>query len=407
MTGRARVARVLAWAVIAASAAALLAGMATWGQEQNPWGIVPIGGYAVIGAVLSLRRPDNVIGWIFLTLSLMAGLLTLGFTLSVLGYDQVSRELAELPAGSSVAVPWWGWLGAWLSNWTWYPTLVLMTVWTFLFYPSGLLSRRWRPVFWASATSLVGLVLLAMTQPALGMGNNEVFVAISNPASPSFMSGMGKAEDSPLFGVLGSAAGACGIIAVVSVFVRARRSTGIERLQLRWFAFAAGLMLVTSVLGSRLPVLEGGAGNLLFAAVLTVIPVACGIAILRYRLYDIDRLISRTTSYLVVTGILVGVFALVVTSVSRLLPSDSSSLAVAAATLAAAALVRPLLARVQRVVDRRFNLERVDGARAVEAFGARLANEVDCDHARDELLAVTRRSLAPASVTLWLCEATR
>jgi hypothetical protein len=407
MTGRRRRQRVLTWAIIATSTAAMLAGTATWNQEQNPWMIVPIAVYAVIGAVLSLRRPENVIGWIFLGLSLIAGLLTLGFTLSVLGYDQVSRELAEGPAGSTIVVPWWGWLGAWLGAWTWYPTLVLMTVWTYLFYPSGLPSRRWRPVFWASAISLAGLVLLAMTQPALTMGNNYVHVEISNPASPSFMSGMGRAEELPLFRVLGSVAAVCGILAVVSVFVRARHSKGLERLQLRWFAFGAGLMMVAFILSSTLPVLGGVAGDLLFASVITLSPMACGIAILRYRLYDIDRLISRTTSYFVVTGMLVGIFVLIVTSVSRLLPSDSSSLAVAAATLTAAALVRPLLTRVQRVVDRRFNRERVDGQRAVEAFGAELANEVDPDHARDELLAVTRRSLAPASASLWVREGSR
>jgi len=131
------------------------------------------------------------------------------------------------------------------------------------------------------------------------------------------------------------------------------------------------------------------------------IPVACGIAILRYRLYDLDRIISRTAAYAIVTECVQVVYALVVTSVPRLF-DGSSTWAVAAATLVAAALVRPLLYRMQRVVDRRFNRERVDGKRAVEEFGRRLTDELDRDRTLSELIAVSRRTMAPQTVSVWI-----
>jgi hypothetical protein len=141
--------------------------------------------------------------------------------------------------------------------------------------------------------------------------------------------------------------------------------------------------------------------NLSEAVALTFVPVACGIAILRYRLYEIDRVISRTASYVLVTGALLGVYVLVVTTVGQLLP-ESNALAVASATLAAAALFRPLLSSVQRVVDHRFNRARYDAERTVDAFASRLREEVDPDVVTVDLLQVVERTVVPEHASLWL-----
>jgi len=143
--------------------------------------------------------------------------------------------------------------------------------------------------------------------------------------------------------------------------------------------------------------------SVLAATMLAGLPVAIGVAILRYRLYDIDRIVSRTVGYGVVTGLLVGVYVGLVTGVSRLTPGGSS-LAVAASTLAVAALFQPVRRRVQSVVDRRFNRSRYDAARTIDAYSARLREQVDLDSVHRDLLAVVRGTMQPASVGLWLRE---
>jgi hypothetical protein len=188
---------------------------------------------------------------------------------------------------------------------------------------------------------------------------------------------------------------------VVSVILRFRRSTGIERLQLRWFALAASLLGATFVLQVPLGGMPTAYGDIAFSAVVAFVPIACGIAILRYRLYDIGRIISRTAAYAIVTGLLLATYALVVTSVSRVL-GETSTLAVAAATLAAAALFRPLLSRVQRIVDRRFNREKVDAQRAVDEFGARLTDGAEPERVVANLEAVVNRTLQPDGCTIWI-----
>jgi hypothetical protein len=162
-------------------------------------------------------------------------------------------------------------------------------------------------------------------------------------------------------------------------------------------ALAAPLVIIVgSVIG--IPTIYGGDPT--WALALSMLPLGIAIGVLRLGLYDLDRVVSRTVSYAIVTGLVLATYAVIVISVSRVL-GETSPVAVAGATLAAAAIARPLLTRVRRVVDRRFNRERVDGQLAVEAFGARLADEVDPDRAVDDLVDLTRRTLAPASVSLW------
>jgi hypothetical protein len=193
--------------------------------------------------------------------------------------------------------------------------------------------------------------------------------------------------------------------AVASVGLRFRRSRGVERQQLKWFTYAAALIAVSFLLwGFLLP--AGGVTDVVFGLTIALVPVAAGIAILRYRLYEIDRLINRTLVYGLLTAVLGGVYAGVVLVLGQLLGQDSS-LAVAGATLVAAALFQPARRRIQQAVDRRFNRRRYDAARTVEAFSARLREEIDLEALSAELLAVVNQTMQPTEVWLWLRPAIR
>jgi hypothetical protein len=167
---------------------------------------------------------------------------------------------------------------------------------------------------------------------------------------------------------------------------------------MRWFLFGASALAAGFVLNITLPVPWR---DLVLTTGFAFLPVCMGVAILRYRLYDIDRVVSRTVSYAIVTGFVLATYVVIVTSVSRVL-GDTSPITVAGATLAAAALARPQLARVQRVVDRRFDRARYDAMRTVEEFGRRLRDQVDPDATTAELIGVIRRSMSPTMTSLWV-----
>jgi hypothetical protein len=191
------------------------------------------------------------------------------------------------------------------------------------------------------------------------------------------------------------------LAAVVSLVVRFRRSRGEERLQLKWFTYAAALLPLV-FLDNLVP---DAVANLLFAAVVACLPVAAGIAILRYRLYEIDRLINRTLVYGLLTALLAGIYAALVLGLGQLsgqLGARTPSWVVAVATLAVATLFQPARRRIQRAVDRRFNRRRYDAARTVEAFSVRLRDQVDLDTLSAELLAVVDQTVQPTRAALWL-----
>jgi hypothetical protein len=202
-----------------------------------------------------------------------------------------------------------------------------------------------------------------------------------------------------LAGLLG-----CVVLAVWSLLVRARRGTSVVRQQIKWLAYAGWLVAATLVPSTILSLSTGTAARIaegaLMVAIVTV-PVAVAVAVLKYRLYDIDRVISRTLAYAIVTGLLAGIYAglvLLATQVFRF----HSTVAVAASTLAVAALFNPLRRRVQHVIDRRFNRARYDADRTVAAFAARLKDEVDLDSIRDDLAGAVRQTLEPAHVSVWI-----
>jgi hypothetical protein len=188
--------------------------------------------------------------------------------------------------------------------------------------------------------------------------------------------------------------------AVVSLIVRFRRSRGVERQQLKWFTYAGALVLLIPLIGFVVPSLANAAFVLVGA-----LPIAVGIAILRHRLYDIDRLINRTLVYGLLTAILGALYAGVVLVLGQLfggVGGDPPSWAVAGATLAVAALFQPARRRIQVVVDRRFNRRKYDAARTVEVFSVRLRDEVDLDTLSAELLTVVDQTMQPTQASLWL-----
>jgi hypothetical protein len=198
----------------------------------------------------------------------------------------------------------------------------------------------------------------------------------------------------------------CGLASVLSLVVRFRRSRGVERQQLKWFVYAAAVTVTGVVVTETLVVPEGSVldGMLALAglAVVPSIPVAAGVAILRYRLYEIDRIINRTLVYGALTALLTAVYAAGALWLPRRLALGESQLIVAASTLAVAALFQPARRRLQAVVDRRFNRRRYDAARTVAAFSARLRDQVELDRLADELLAVVDQTVQPTRASLWL-----
>jgi hypothetical protein len=222
--------------------------------------------------------------------------------------------------------------------------------------------------------------------------------AIANPIGVAWVE---NPDESPVGAVLFILLVIAGLLAAVSLVLRFRRSRGEERQQLKWFTYAVAL-LPLFVLADFLP---GTGGSLVSAVPLVFLPVAAGIAILRYRLYDIDRLINRTLVYGLLTALLAGVYAgtvLVLGQVFGGVGRDPPSWVVAGATLAVAALFQPARRRIQAVVDRRFNRRKYDAAKTVEAFSARLRDELDLDTLSAELLVVVDQTMQPRQASLWL-----
>jgi hypothetical protein len=337
--------------------------------------------FVVVGALIVRHRPGNAVGWMFAAIALLA----------VLG--ALAEEYAIFASARHLPGPV---LAAWFASWAWYPTLALTLVFTPLLFPTGrLLSPRWRLVAWPAAAVMAAITGLAALQQTIELAPGRMV------ANPFGLAGVENPEDSRLGAVLFPLLGPLVLAAFASLVVRFRRSRGDERQQLKWITFAAALLPLTFA-GDLLP---DTAGNLLFAVVVSFLPVAAGVAILRYRLYEIDRLINRTLVYGLVSALLAGVYAALVLVGGELsggVADDPPSWAVAGATLAVAALFQPARRRIQQVVDRRFDRRRYDAARTVDAFSGRLREELDLDALAAELLAVVERTVQPTAASLWL-----
>ena len=340
-------------------------------------------GFGLVGALLTRRRPGHPVGWIFAAAGMLAAVDFASFEYAlaaVVGHR-------DLPAGENVG---------WLQLWIWVPFVALITVYLPLLFPDGRLpGPRWRPVSWAAA----GCGVIAASGLAIAPGVVVNLRALRNPfgVHPAAVSNTAIAVG--LAGLLG-----CVVVAVWSLLVRARRGTSVERQQIKWLAYAGCLVAATLVPSTILSLSTGTAARIaegaLMIAIVTV-PVAVAVAVLKYRLYEIDRIISRTLAYVVVTGLMAGVYAGLVLLATRVLGVTTPP-AVAAATLAAAALFNPLRHRVQRVVDRRFNRARYDADKTVAAFASRLQDAVDLDAVQANLVGVVQHALEPAHISVWI-----
>ena len=292
-------------------------------------------------------------------------------------------------------------------------TVILLFVLVLLFPDGRLPSPRWRPVLWALAVVAAGLV--AQQFQAGTMISGGITNALNGPGV-SYPDPLGVLPQNGWFsGLLAGIfilALVAGLLVVASVFVRRRGASPERRQQLAWLGYVGALTVVWAVLLVLANLLVRGQANglvtgvfwsLMFLTPVAGIPVACVVAVLKYRLYDLGRIVSRTVSYAIVTGLLVGVYAGLVLLATGL-TGRTSPVAVAGATLAAAALFGPLRSRVQRRVDHRFNRARYDAERMLAAFAARLTEELDADAVTEDLARSVHTALGPAHVSIWLSE---
>jgi hypothetical protein len=344
---------------------------------------------ATVGAIVASRRPENPVGWL---------LCLNGLTISISHFSSqyaIYALLARpdlLPAGEAFA-----WIGTWIL-----PILIALDVFTFLLFPTGRLpSRRWRWLGWLTvAFVFVGAISGAFTSgPVDGLGS------IRNPLGiEGFTSGY-KALVYPMAPFLFAAS-------ALSVFVRLRRATGVERQQIKWFAYAAVVMAITVFLQIitetvDVPLWFGRTEFAVFTVAGTTVPISIGIAILRYRLYDIDIIINRTLVYSSLTLMLALVYFGGVTATQALFRTltgqeQQPQLAIVVSTLAIAALFNPLRGRIQSFIDRRFYRSKYDAQKTLEAFTSKLRDETDLEALSGDLEGVVRETMQPAYVSLWL-----
>jgi hypothetical protein len=341
--------------------------------------------FSVVGALIASHRPENPIGWIFLAVGFLQGFLSAADQYAI--YALLTNPGA-LPLGGEAS---------WLGQWIWAPGLGLILVFLPLLFPDGHPpSPRWRSVGWLGGLSIGLTVVSSMILlwpergPALLTGDESpshvVQVLVDFIALPMML--------------------LAGLGAVISVLVRFRRARGDERQQIKWFASAAALTLVWYlVFGQSTRGLPGAIVALSGLLVIPSIPIATGIAILRYRLYDIDIIINRTLVYGSLTATLVALYfggIVVLQRVFVLLTGQQSTLAVVASTLLIAALFTPLRRRIQAFIDRRFYRRKYDARKTLEAFSAKLREETDLGALNSELVGVVRETMQPAHVSVWL-----
>jgi hypothetical protein len=408
----------LAWALAGLSGALFVAGAiltilslyvrAPAAQPSSDWGsgsaigdlliLAPFLAFTIVGALIASRRPENPIGWI----CLVAGLF---WTLIVLDGQYTAYALATtgvVPLPAAVAA---------LNQWLWVPPVGLLSIYLILLFPDGKLpSRRWRPLAWFSGAVLI-MVSLAI---ALAPGPLPDLGGVRNPFGLEGHPWIADASN-----VIPVLMPLCAVASALGLVLRYRRSGSEEREQIKWIAFAGsfvGLMSLITVFSALIfaPLFLGASGTQpLWLGVLqdvellsfAGIPVAVGIAVLRYRLYNIDLLINRALVYASLTATLALVYFGGVVSLQylfRALTGHGSTLAVVVSTLAIAALSSPLRRRIQAFIDRRFYRKKYDARKTLEAFSTKLRDGTDLDALSNDLVGVVREAMQPAHVSLWL-----
>jgi hypothetical protein len=356
---------------------------------------VSLGAFAVVGALLLLKRPANPIGWIMAANAFMLSVvIALGYYAT---YVVLTRGQPD-----ALAV-----FGAWVFNCFWFLMLALTLVCLPMLFPDGrLLSRRWLPVAVVAGAMPLAVVILRALMDTIHV-NEARGHKIDNPIG---IEGLGSVESLPIYGALNVLFffGFAGVVA--SVVVRFRRSRGVERQQMKWFTSAIVVLLGGSLLFGALSQATGvrwldDVGFVFSMAGIASLPATVGIAILRYRLYGIDIIINRALVYGPLTAMLALVYfggVVGLQAALRVLTGQESTLAIVASTLVIAALFNPLRRRVQGFVDRRFYRRKYDAAKILEVFGSRLREETDLEALSGDLVRVASRTVQPAHVSLWL-----
>jgi hypothetical protein len=371
------------------------------GYGQNLAGFIVLLPVGLVGFVVARRRPGNPLGWMFLGLVALGALSAVGVDYAWLSY-RLGHHL-PLAAAGVILAPFWC------------PLLVTLPVLIVLFPDGRVPSPRWRPVLWgylAVGGSFV-VSVYAVTIGGVAAGNVHLvpggdLQAVDDPAGSSAWLGSFEGLILPVLAVFWLAFAASQVLSW-------RRASGERRQQLKWLMSGAAVCMAavafTAIVGTLDRTAPSPADQAAFNVVTDVVtigiaalPVSIGVAILKYRLYDIDRIISRTLAYAIVTGLLVGMYAGLVLLATQVLGHHHGSVAVAAATLAAAALFNPLRRRVQRAVDRRFHRARYNADLTVAAFAARLKDAVDLDVVRDDLAGAVQKALEPAHISVWMNE---
>jgi len=365
--------------IVAAEVLALASGS---GTSAFIWAIAIT--FAGVGTLIASRHPDNAIGWIFLWAAVTAGIAALAGAYANHWVD--SRDGPAL-LGKTAAL---------YGDLSWIPWILVPSTFLLLLFPDGrLLSRRWRPVAWCAAAAIGGLFVAGV----LHAGHMEDRPQLTNPygvESPLIDALQGLSFFLMAVGIVGS---------VASLILRFRRARGEQRQQIKWLAFAGALAGTCVIVFTPLyDVVGEDVANVAIMLGVLGLPLAAGVAILRYRLYDIDVVINRALVYGVLTATLAAAYLGCVLLLQLLLSgiTGDSGIAVAGSTLAVAALFRPARARIQEVVDRRFYRRKYDAAQTLDRFGAQLRDEVDLGALRAELRSVVVDTMQPAHVSVWL-----
>ncbi len=344
---------------------------------------------APIGALIASRRPENPVGWLMCLLGLATSIGLFGGQYAIY---TLSAEPNSLPAGEVLA-----WIASWIL-----PIIIGLQVFAFLLFPTGRLpGRRWRWLAWLTAAFVVAGVISS----AFSLGANAGLGPIRNPLG---IEGVSNSYD-----MIMNLPSILYVAVASSLLVRLRRASGVERQQVKWFAYAVaaticGVTFAYMIPGTiDTPLWFERAGFVLNVAVTPAIPVSIGIAILRYRLYDIDRIINRTLVYGALSATLAAVYFGGIVLLQRVFAGLTGQeklpqIVIVASTLLIAALFDPLRRRIQDFIDRRFYRRKYDAAKTLSAFNARLRDETDLVTLSDDLVEVVRETMQPSQVSLWL-----
>lgn len=350
--------------------------------------------FPTVGVLVASRRPENLLGWL---------LLATGIASSFTGLGQAYVQYASVTGSLPVEV-WF----QWVSNVLTFPTYLTMFTFIMLLFPGGrLLTRRWRPLAWLTAGLIAAVILYEAIAVDGSTADNGVHFR-----NPTYVAAVADVLH-PLYPIAILAALVVILGSLLSLGLRLRRSRGVERQQLKWFVYVAAVSVVAFILSGLCasidPTNKGGfIGTVFWMTALFGIemglPAVVGLAIVRYRLYEIDRLINRTLVYSILTAILVGADLLLILGLERLFQpvASGSDLVVAGSTLAVAAFVQPLRRRIQTTVDRRFYRHKYDATRTLEAFSARLRDEIDLHALTAALQATVVETMQPAHMSVWL-----